>query len=131
MKSAMPFLGVAVPDVRRIARAQAKAAQIVDGETLRDAALTLWDDAAYREERYAAMSLLAVPPASVDLAVVPVVEHMVRTGRWWDYTDELAHRLAALHDSAPDGDRRSGAAVEHGRGHVDPAHRDHLPARTP
>ena len=101
MKSAMPFLGVAVPDVRRIARAEAKAAQMVDGETLRDAALTLWDDAVYREERYAAMSLLAMPPASVDLAIVPVVEHMVRTGQWWDYTDELAHRLAALHDSAP------------------------------
>src|SRR6187402_693591 len=72
MKSAMPFLGVGVPVVRRIARAQAKAAQM-DGETLRDAALTLWDDAAYREERYAAMSLLAMPPASVDSKVVPVV----------------------------------------------------------
>ena len=30
-----------------------------------------------------------------------VVEHMVRTGQWWDYTDELAHRLADLHDSHP------------------------------
>ena len=102
MKSAMPFLGVALPDVRRIARAQVKDAHIVDGETLRDAARTLWDDAAYREERYAAMSLLASPPASVDLAVVPLVEHMVRTGRWWDFTDDLAHRLATLHDDAPD-----------------------------
>jgi 3-methyladenine DNA glycosylase AlkD len=74
---------------------------VVDAETLRGAALTLWDDAGYREERYAAMSLLVTPPASVDLAVVPLVEHMVRTGRWWDYTDELAHRLAALHDVAP------------------------------
>ena len=101
MKSAMPFLGVAVPDVRRITRAQVRGLQIVDAETLRGAALTLWDDAAYREERYAAMSLLATPSASVDLAVVPVVEHMVRTGRWWDYTDELAHRLAARHDVAP------------------------------
>ena len=26
---------------------------------------------------------------------------MVRTGQWWDYTDELAHRLADLHDVAP------------------------------
>ncbi|MET0716297.1 MAG: DNA alkylation repair protein, partial [Mycetocola sp.] len=101
MKSAMPFLGVAVPDVRRITRARAKAAQIRDGETLRGAALTLWDDAAYREERYAAMSLLATTPASVDFAVVPVIEHMVRTGRWWDFTDELAHRLAGLHDVTP------------------------------
>ena len=98
MKSTMPFLGVGVPAVRRIARAQAKSARITDGAVLMDAARTLWDDAEYREERYAAMALLAVPPASVDSAVVPLIEHMVRTGRWWDYTDELAHRLADRHD---------------------------------
>jgi 3-methyladenine DNA glycosylase AlkD len=101
MKSAMPFLGVSVPVVRRIARSAAKASDVRDGDDLRDAARMLWDDAAHREERYAAMALLAVGDASADHAVVPLVEHMVRTGRWWDYTDELAHRLASLHDSDP------------------------------
>jgi 3-methyladenine DNA glycosylase AlkD len=99
MKSEMPFLGVPVPQARRIARTSA--AKGMDADVLRTAALLLWDEAAYREERYAAMALLAVRSASDDLAVVPVIEHMVRTGRWWDYTDELAHRMADLHDRFP------------------------------
>ncbi|HWI32609.1 MAG TPA: DNA alkylation repair protein [Microbacterium sp.] len=99
MKSAMPFLGVGVPQSRRIARAAAK--EIKDRETLRGAARVLWAEAAYREERYAAMALLAVRPASDDLSVTLLIEHMVRTGQWWDYTDELAHRLAGLHDGYP------------------------------
>lgn len=105
MKSAMAFLGVGVPVARTIARAQAKSARITDGGVLRDAARTLWDDADYREERYAAMALLAVPPASADASVVSLIEHMVRTGRWWDYTDELAHRLADRHDLDPEATR--------------------------
>ena len=40
-------------------------------------------------------------PTDADLGVVPLIEHMVRTGQWWDYTDELAHRLATLHDTEP------------------------------
>ncbi len=101
MKSEMPFLGISVPTVRSVARATAKAARVTDGAVLRDAALALWDGAAYREERYAAMALLDLPGASVDARVVPIIEHMVRTGRWWDYTDELAHRVAGLHDRDP------------------------------
>ena len=101
MKSEMPFLGISVPVVRRLARATAKAAHVVEGDRLRDAARALWDDAEYREERYAAMTLLAIRAASADAAVVPLIEHMVRTGRWWDFTDELAHRLAGLHDRDP------------------------------
>ena len=101
MKSAMPFLGVSVPVVRRIARASAKGAGPMEPAGLRDAARTLWDEAEYREERYAATALLAVGAASADQAVVPLIEHMVRTGRWWDHTDDLAHRLAGLLDREP------------------------------
>ena len=101
MKSAMPFLGVSVPVVRRTVRTAANTAGPMEPEALRDAARTLWDEAEYREERYAATALLAVGAASADHTVVPLVEHMVRTGRWWDYTDDLAHRLAGLHDREP------------------------------
>jgi 3-methyladenine DNA glycosylase AlkD len=101
MKSEMPFLGVRLPEVRRLTRARVKAVPNAGGEMLRDAARALWDDAAFREERYAAMALIADPAASADPAAVPLIEHMVRSGRWWDYTDELAHRLGALHDSHP------------------------------
>lgn len=99
MKSEMPFLGVSVPEARRIARAHVKG--VKDAGLLRDAARTLWDAATHREERYAAMTLLAVRPASDDLDVIPLIEHMVRTGQWWDFTDELAHRLAGLHERYP------------------------------
>lgn len=101
MKSSMPFLGVRLPDVRRLTRATANAAGVATAAGLRDAARELWDSASYREERYAAMALLGVDGASADQAVVPLIEHMVRTGRWWDYTDELSHRLAGLHDREP------------------------------
>ena len=99
MKSAMPFLGVRVPETRRIARTVAKGEQ--DASQLRSAARELWDAASHREERYAAMALLALRPLRGDPDSVDVIEHMVRTGRWWDYTDELAHRLADLHDDRP------------------------------
>ena len=99
MKSAMPFLGVRVPDARRVVRSAARGEK--DAARLRAAALELWDGAAYREERYAAVALLGLGAFRGDLALVPVVEHLVRTGQWWDYTDELAHRLADLHDERP------------------------------
>ena len=101
MKSAMPFFGVPVPEARRIVRATAKAAGVKDAAFLRSAALELWDTATHREQRYAAMALLAIRGVADDLTVVPLVEHMVRTGQWWDVTDELAHRLAQLHDLYP------------------------------
>jgi len=98
MKSAMPFLGVRVPDARRVAKSRAKGR---DAATLRATALEVWDAAGFREERYAAMALLSLAPVRADPATVALVEHMVRTGQWWDYTDELAHRLADLHDARP------------------------------
>jgi 3-methyladenine DNA glycosylase AlkD len=98
MKSEMLFLGVRVPDARAVAKREAKG---TDAATLRAAALELWDHAAFREERYAAMALLALRPLRGDDSLIPIVEHLVRTGRWWDFTDELAHRLADLHDARP------------------------------
>jgi len=99
MKSEMPFLGVAVPEVRRIVRTSAS--QTADAAILRAAASELWDAASHREERYAGMLLLGLRPTRAHWENVALVEHMVRTGRWWDITDELAHRLAELHDVLP------------------------------
>lgn len=99
MKSAMPYIGVTVPEARRIARTAAKGE--TDAATLRTTARTLWDEASHREERYAAMALLGLRPVDGQLDNVPLIEHMVRTGQWWDITDELSHRVAALHDAHP------------------------------
>lgn len=99
MKSAMPYLGVSVPEARRIARLAGKS--LTEARAIRTAALILWNEADYREERYAAMALLGLRVARGDPANLPLIEHMVRTGQWWDITDELAHRLAELHDADP------------------------------
>ncbi|HWL77499.1 DNA alkylation repair protein [Microbacterium sp.] len=99
MKSAMPFYGVPVPEVRRVARAAAKGE--ADPDVLLESALELWNGATRREERYAALALLGLRPLRADPRLIPLIEHMVRTGRWWDYTDELAHRVAEAHDARP------------------------------
>jgi 3-methyladenine DNA glycosylase AlkD len=96
MKSTLPFLGVRLPETRRIARAAAKDA---DDAMLKRAVHNLWDRVTFREEWYAAMALLAC--ANVELSQTEEIERMVRTGRWWDITDELAHRAADLHDAFP------------------------------
>lgn len=100
MKSAMPFRGVTLPETRRIVRTAAR--EVTDAATLHAAARELWDAASHREERYAATALLALRPLRADPAIIPTIEHMVRTGRWWDFTDDLAHRVAEAHDARPE-----------------------------
>lgn len=99
MKSAMPYLGVTMPDVRRIARLAGK--DLRSPDEARGLARALWDEATHREERYAGMILLGGPVLRGDLDSVPLLEHMVRTGRWWDFTDDLAGRVRELHDRHP------------------------------
>lgn len=103
MKSAMPFLGVRVPAVRALVRriAGSTTDDPVDAAVLQDAALQLWREAGHREERYAALALMALPPLRGDPATLPVHEEMIRTGAWWDLVDEAAHRLRELLDANP------------------------------
>ncbi|WP_281367468.1 DNA alkylation repair protein [Nocardioides kongjuensis] len=101
MKSAMPFLGVRVPEVRRLVRGLVKDLGITGPAELTAAARELWDDATHREERYAAAALLGLRPLKGDLGLVPFHEHVARTGAWWDHVDEAAHRIADLHDAHP------------------------------
>ncbi|WP_251445873.1 DNA alkylation repair protein [Microbacterium sp. USTB-Y] len=100
MKSAMPFLGVRVPETRRLATQAARG--VADVDELREAALDLWREAEYREERYAAQALMALRPLRGLLDLLDVHEEMIRTGAWWDHVDEVAHRLADLLDAHPD-----------------------------
>lgn len=100
MKSSMPFLGIRLPEVRRLARALGAAER--DAGALGAASRELWDEATHREERYAAMALLALPPLQGSLRAMPTIEHMVRTGRWWDITDELSGRVRELLTEHPD-----------------------------
>lgn len=99
MKSAMPFLGVRVPAVRELVHQLAKGEQ--DAALLQQCAVALWHGARFREERYAALALMALPSLRGDAATLPVHEEMIRTGAWWDLVDEVAHRLRELLEANP------------------------------
>jgi 3-methyladenine DNA glycosylase AlkD len=104
MKSAMPYLGVQTPDHRRICRDVFRAHPLDSFETWRDSILTLWRNAEYREERYAAIALAAFP-AYRDfrtLRALPLYKEMITTGAWWDYVDGIAtHQIAELVRKSP------------------------------
>jgi 3-methyladenine DNA glycosylase AlkD len=63
----------------------------------------LWDDAEYREERYAATALLDTRAAralrSPDL--LPLCRDLIVSGAWWDHVDEVAHRVGELRSGWP------------------------------
>ena len=94
MKSEMRFLGVAVPQCRRIAASAFRAHPLPDADAWEAAILALWRRAAFREERYAAIELLNLPRCSrwIEPRRVPLIEELVVTGAWWDYVDAIAGR---------------------------------------
>ncbi|MFF5625664.1 DNA alkylation repair protein [Microbacterium sp. NPDC012755] len=100
MKSSMPFLGVKVPQARRIARQAARGRK--DAAELRAAALELWRGATHREERYAATEIMGLRPLRGRLDMLDVHEEMIRTGAWWDHVDEVSHRLAETLNARPE-----------------------------
>ena len=94
MKSAMPFLGVGVPQCRRIAGSVFKSHPLQDAGAWEAAIFDLWRNAAHREERYAAIELLLFRRYArwLEPARIPLIEELVVTGAWWDYVDAIAGR---------------------------------------
>lgn len=102
MRSAMPFLGVRVPVVRRIVRAAA-AADPPDGvQDLLRSATALWREAVYREERYAATDLLGLRVARGRPEVLPLCAEMIVTGAWWDHVDAVSQLVGAVLRAHPE-----------------------------
>jgi len=58
MKSSMPYLGVRMPDLRHAWRVVLDSHPVASERELHEALRELWDEAEYREERYAALALL-------------------------------------------------------------------------
>jgi 3-methyladenine DNA glycosylase AlkD len=94
MKSAMPYLGVRVPEVRRLVR-RAVAGRLTDVADVRDTAAVLWREATHREERYAATGLTGLRQAVGRLELLDLHREMVVSGAWWDHVDEVAPRIGA------------------------------------
>src|SRR6185437_5899700 len=104
MKSATPYLGVRVPVMRALTRAQARLRPFAAAEDVADTVLALWRTADFREERYAAIALLDTPAARRlrDPGLLETQRELIVAGAWWDYVDELAHRVGELLAGWPD-----------------------------
>lgn len=66
-----------------------------DERTWRGTALELWEQAAYREERWAALGVLHAPRyhAWRTPGMLPFLAHLVRSGASWDLADGIARYL--------------------------------------
>lgn len=95
-KSAMPNLGVQQPARVAALRPVLQRHRLPDRAAWEDTVRQLWDDASYREERYAATDVArfrayatwATDPRSLDL-----YDHLIVSGAWWDHVDEVSIRL--------------------------------------
>jgi len=98
MKSAMPFRGVRAPEGARIYRAALAAHPVVSREEWEAVVRELYDHAAYREERYGALHLFHARPHTRwrDADALPLLEHLVSTGAWWDLVDHASTAVGEI-----------------------------------
>ena len=105
MKSSMLFMGVRVPVMRKTARAvfdryppacsgdwRATRYPPACSGDWRATILTLWREATYREQRYAAVELAVHRPflCWLNMDSVPLLDELIVNGAWWDYVDRIA-----------------------------------------
>lgn len=95
MRSAMPYRGIAAPELRALLRPVLAEHRLGEPDTWRDTAEALWDGATHREEWYATVALLRHRSyrSWVDPDLLPLLHHLVTTGAWWDVVDEVAGHL--------------------------------------
>ncbi|CAB4938963.1 unannotated protein [freshwater metagenome] len=95
MKSDLPYVGLSAPELRALLRPLLAEHRFVDRGSWEAAVLELWDDVTHREEWYAAVALLRHRAYRdwLDPDLLPLLEHLVRTGAWWDVVDEIASHL--------------------------------------
>jgi 3-methyladenine DNA glycosylase AlkD len=95
MKSAMPYHGLAAPELRALLRPHLRAFAPADRAAWERMVRTFWDGATHREEWYAAISLARHRSARAwqDADTLDLYRHLVMTGAWWDVVDETAQHL--------------------------------------
>jgi 3-methyladenine DNA glycosylase AlkD len=95
MKSEMPFRGVPKPARTVLNRRLITEYPLPNRELFTKAVVTLWREAEFREERYAALDLAGHRAYAgwQDSSLLPLYEELVVTGAWWDFVDEIAIRL--------------------------------------
>ena len=100
MKSTMPYAGITAGVLRKEAKAVFREHPLADAESWLATIAHLWRHARVREERYAALELLAIRRYRRDWLTpdaLPLLEEMIRDGAWWDFVDVIAsHHLGYL-----------------------------------
>lgn len=101
MKSAMPYRGLTSPALRATLRPilSDTSYELTDPGTWEATVRTLWDEAAYREERYAALAVAGHRRYRHfrDVATLPLYAYLARSGAWWDFVDDIAtHHVAPV-----------------------------------
>jgi 3-methyladenine DNA glycosylase AlkD len=99
MKSAMPFLGVGAPVLYSVCRDVFREHPLATRPAFIATVKALWDEATYREERYAAVVLTGVRAYDPwqRLPLLPLYRRLVVSGAWWDLVDPIAtQRLPVL-----------------------------------
>jgi 3-methyladenine DNA glycosylase AlkD len=99
MKSAMPYHGVPTPLLRQVCRKLFGATRFESAARWREQVLSIWRNARFREERYAALHLAGDRGAQAfqTAAAMKMYEELIVTGAWWDYVDDIAsHRIGAI-----------------------------------
>ncbi len=109
MKSAMAYHGVPLPRVRKVCKEVFAAAAFKNAADWQSQVLSLWRNARFREERYAALTLAgdkrALPYQKP--AAMKMYEELIVTGAWWDFVDEVAaHRIGPILRNHPNPMRR-------------------------
>jgi 3-methyladenine DNA glycosylase AlkD len=96
MKSEQPYRGVRLPLVRAAVRAAVNADPAPSPPDGAEAATTLWRTGQYREDRYAVLELLALPPLRGRVDLLPLLREIIVTGAWWDYVDATSHLVGEV-----------------------------------
>jgi 3-methyladenine DNA glycosylase AlkD len=102
MKTTQPFLGVPVPEVRRIARDFARETGAASATDRLALATELFSEATHREHWYAAQEICAAASCRGRLEFLPLYERMVTEGAWWDIVDGCSRRYGELLRAHPE-----------------------------
>lgn len=95
MRSALPYHGLAAPELRRLLRPHLAAYSPQDRADWQRTVRTWWDGATHREEWYAAIAVARHRTARdwQDVDTLELHRHLIVTGAWWDVVDGTAQHL--------------------------------------
>jgi len=103
MKVALPFIGLDLPAVRRIARASFRAHPPEDRAAFRRFLSEGFLDATHQEERYAVLAIAAERKCRPfqRAPLLPLYRRLIVTAGWWDLVDDLSCRVGEVLSSDP------------------------------